>query len=515
MTENANDVQMNQETGRKKKHGVITYPSKIGPYTIKKTIGEGAFSIVKLVYHEMFKEHYACKIVPIRMLKERNLFPRFELEIRISQLMRHPGITAITDFLKDDNNYYIFMEYYPYGNLLDYVISKSHLSDDESKALMYQIFDALEYIHAQKVSHRDLKPENIMIDHNGHLRISDFGLSRFVGENDLVKTPCGSPCYVSPECISGKDYNGFSSDVWSCGVILYAMVTGMLPWTKRKMHDLFRQIRAGEYKIPEKVPPQCSSLIYLLLTVDYKNRISLEEAKKHTWFDMKTPEDCKKYIDYVIPVDSLKCEIKDIKIGDCNENKRIPFLSTKVIDIYFRPDVDYDYDYQFSEIKNIHAIIDSIPQDKCESSYPYLPFESTMKLLEEDKDSKLKIRKRVVINPNVEGIENYNINDDNNGPNLGLKAASGVKIRTIASTGKLILLNKSNDKSANTALARNKTHGRFKKKDLGIDKIKDSSDKNGDTSNENIRKKKIERIKLKPRRSAKLPRRFEPTNQNE
>lgn len=284
---------------------MITYPSTIGPYKFYDTIGEGSFSIVKLVKHEAFSQFFACKIVPLRMLNERNLNERFELEIRISQLMRRSDISTITDFLRDENNYYVIMEYYPYGNLLNYIISKEKLTEDESKGLMYQILNALNHIHSQKVCHRDLKPENIMIDMNGRLRISDFGLSQFVNENNLVKTPCGSPCYVSPECISGKSYDGLTSDVWSCGVILFAMVTGMLPWTKRKMQELFKQIRAGEYKVPDYVSEKCSNLIHLFMTVNPENRITIEDAKKHAWFDIKSPLDIKKYNDYVIPIESL------------------------------------------------------------------------------------------------------------------------------------------------------------------------------------------------------------------
>lgn len=125
------DAEVHHEEGHKKKHGVITYPSTIGPYKFYDTIGEGSFSIVKLVKHEAFSQFFACKIVPLRMLNERNLNERFELEIRISQLMRRSDISTITDFLRDENNYYIIMEYYPYGNLLNYIISKEKLTEDD------------------------------------------------------------------------------------------------------------------------------------------------------------------------------------------------------------------------------------------------------------------------------------------------------------------------------------------------------------------------------------------------
>ncbi|KAK8899301.1 hypothetical protein M9Y10_001614 [Tritrichomonas musculus] len=569
-----NEPQMNKETGKKKKHGVIFYPNTIGPYTIKDTIGEGAFSIVKLVYNELLSQYFACKIVPIHMLNERNLFHRFELEIRISQLMRRQDVAAVTDILKDENNYYVFMEYYPYGNLLDYIIDKKKLPEDEAKYLMYQIFDAVNYIHKQKVSHRDLKPENIMIDSNGHLRISDFGLSRYVDENNLVKTPCGSPCYVSPECIGGKEYDGLVSDIWSCGVILYAMVTGMLPWTKRKMNELFRQIRMGDYRIPEHVSAQCANLIQLLLTVDPKNRITIEEGKSHTWFNVKSPGDEQKYLDYTIPISYLQHSHSQSSNPQNlnNDQECVPYLSTKKIDNYLRPDVDYDFDYQLKDIRNIHAIKDSQQQEKCENSSPNLKFDITTKLIEDQQElddeggSPLLLRKRVKINPIVETENNNssNSNTDNN-HNLGLRSASGVKIQAVASTGKLIFFNKyDNIEFPNSYIKRHKSQDRLPLNIVpDINNVNDSNsninnnnnnnnnNKNNDNNNNNNynnndnnnnnnnnndnnndnndnsnnnnnsndpsnnNNQSISRVRVKAVSSARLPKRFEPSNRND
>lgn len=388
--EDNNEPRMNTEKGEKKRHGTITYPDKIGPYTIKKTIGEGAYSLVKLAYNDSQQQYYACKIVPIKMIEKRKLYKRFELEIRISQNMRHPGVAAITDVLKDENNFYVFMEYYPNGNLLDYIIKKTRLSDDEAKAIIYQIFDALIYINKQGVAHRDIKPENIIFDNNGHIRISDFGLSQYVGEDNLVKTHCGSPCYVSPEIISGSIYDGFISDVWSCGVTLYAMVTGLLPWTKKETKDIFLQIRIGDYKIPPYVSEQCANLIYMLLRVDPKKRITLEEAMKHTWFNIKSEDDEKKLLNYSIPIEFLNCSEENNK----TENP-VPYLSSKKVDNYFKPKGDYDFDYQFDDIKNVHAIKNPSNENKCDVSSPYFKLEKAIDLLKNQKDNNLKLRKRV------------------------------------------------------------------------------------------------------------------------
>ncbi|KAK8886986.1 hypothetical protein M9Y10_038021 [Tritrichomonas musculus] len=459
-----NQPQMHQEAGKKKKHGIITYPDQIGQYTIEKTIGEGAFSIVKLTNNELNNKKYACKIVPIHMLEERDLYQRFELEVRISQLMRHPGVAAITDILKDDNNFYIFMEYYPKGNLLNYIVSRHKLDEKEAKGLIYQIFDALEYVHRQKVSHRDLKPENIMIDDSGRLRISDFGLSRFVGDDNLVKTPCGSPCYVSPECISGKFYDGLISDVWSCGVILYAMVTGMLPWTKRKMSDLFNQIRNADFKIPTYVSNQCANLIQMLLTVDPNKRITLEQAKHHTWFDGKPSND--------------SISLKYLEQMKNNDYESVPYLSTRKVDIYFRPDIDFDADNQFRGIRNIHAINKSMNQKNVDVSSPLLQINEAVKLLGDD----IKFRKR-----------------DDDSEDSSSKEPNNVNLSIVSSSGQLIISSK--------LVTKEETPNSILTGDERV--IIEEEEDNKDNNRSQIRRRDT-RMKKGHRNSAQFPRRFEP-----
>lgn len=261
----------------------IVEPAKIGPYILRGTVGDGAFSIVKLVYHETTHQFFACKIVPRSRINTESLQIRFEIEIRINQQMHHPGIVQLFDLLKDENNYYVIMEFCPNGELFQYIVDRNHLSEDEAKRLVRQILETLQYIHNTGVSHRDLKPENLLIDQEGRVKFSDFGLSRFIPKNGLVNTPCGSPCYASPECISGKPYNGRTTDVWSVGVILYAMLTGQLPWTKRNQTQLFAQIKRGEYQIPTFLSEDCRNFITGLMTVDINKRLTIEDALKHSW----------------------------------------------------------------------------------------------------------------------------------------------------------------------------------------------------------------------------------------
>lgn len=281
----------------------INVPRRISHYQIRGAVGEGAFSIVRLAFCLETKEYFACKIVPRRRIINELLQQRFEQEIRIIQQLRHPGIVQLYDLIKDEENYYLIMEFCPNGELFHHIVERHHLPEKDAKANFHQILEALQYVHAQGIAHRDLKPENILIDTYGHLKISDFGLSRYVGLSGLAETPCGSPCYAAPEVLSGNPYDGKKCDIWSVGVILFAMVTGQLPWTKKNQTQLFEQIKAGDYNIPEYLTDDCKDLIKKLMTVDVNERITLEDALVHPWFSNLVPR-------FGVPAErSMRCSV--------------------------------------------------------------------------------------------------------------------------------------------------------------------------------------------------------------
>ena len=259
------------------------FPPSIGRYILKGEIGHGAFSTVRLCQDGETGQFYACKIIARSRLLMHNLESRFENEIRINQQLHHPGVVALYDLLKDDSNFYIIVEFCPNGELFSHVVDQGRLDESQAKIFISQVLFALQYVHSLGICHRDLKPENLLLDQYGMVKISDFGLSRFVGPNGLVSTPCGSPCYASPECVSGHPYDGRKSDIWSCGVISYAILTGQLPWTKRNQQQLFEQIKRGEYTIPSYLSDKCRSFIAGLMTVNIEYRMTIEQALHHDW----------------------------------------------------------------------------------------------------------------------------------------------------------------------------------------------------------------------------------------
>lgn len=255
----------------------------LDPYELRGVIGDGAFSIIRLAYNKTEKTFSACKIISRQKLLFHNLDKRFENEIRILQQMHHPGVVGLYDIRKDDYFYYIFEEFCSNGELFQYIVSKGKLSENEAQIYARQILETLKYVHSLGICHRDLKPENILLDSNNFIKITDFGLSRFVGNSGMVETPCGSPCYASPECISGIPYDGRKSDIWSAGVMTYAMLTGHIPWTKRNQKQLFDQIQKGDYIIPSYLSDECASFLKGLMNVDASHRFSIDHALNHPW----------------------------------------------------------------------------------------------------------------------------------------------------------------------------------------------------------------------------------------
>jgi 5'-AMP-activated protein kinase, catalytic alpha subunit len=145
---------------------------------------------------------------------------------------------------------------------------------------------AVEHLHANGVVHRDLKPENLLLDGRiGHLKIIDFGLSNLYGPGELLETACGSPCYAAPEMIAGKKYKGLQVDIWSCGVILYAMVCGYLPFEDPDTNKLYKKILKCQYTFPKQINGPVKDLIQKILNTDPESRYTLQQIRSHPWFE--------------------------------------------------------------------------------------------------------------------------------------------------------------------------------------------------------------------------------------
>jgi carbon catabolite-derepressing protein kinase len=178
---------------------------------------------------------------------------------------------------------------YAGGELFDYIVSNGRLGEDKARKFFQQIVAAVEYCHRHKIVHRDLKPENLLLDDQYFVKIADFGLSNIMTDGNFLKTSCGSPNYAAPEVISGKLYAGPEVDVWSCGVILYVLLVGRLPFDDEYIPTLFKKIAAGNYNIPSYLSPGAVSLIKRMLMVNPVHRITVAEIRQDPWFTKELP----------------------------------------------------------------------------------------------------------------------------------------------------------------------------------------------------------------------------------
>ena len=258
-------------------------------YVISKTLGKGTFGKVKIAYNkDNKKEKYACKILLKSNIKDEDDSIRCKREMDILKRMHHVNVVRTYEIVSTDTTYYIFMDFCAKGELFNYIVKKRHLSEEKSAFFYYQLVNGIEYIHKKGVCHRDLKPENLLLTEKMKLKIIDFGLSNYFTGN-LLETPCGSPCYASPEMVIGNKYNGFCIDIWSSGIILYAMLCGYLPFEEAENDEyneiLFRNIVECNIEYPtEFITPIAKDLLKKILVKDPRKRITIEEIKQHNFY---------------------------------------------------------------------------------------------------------------------------------------------------------------------------------------------------------------------------------------
>ncbi|KAF5956626.1 hypothetical protein HYC85_003851 [Camellia sinensis] len=260
------------------------YANSIGKYQLSQTIGEGTFAKVKLATNTENGQHVAIKIIDKHMVIENNLIYQVQREIRTMKLLRHPNIVRIHEVIGTKTKIYIVMEYVSGGQLSDKLSYINRLNEREARKHFQQLIDAVDYCHCRGVYHRDLKPENLLLNSKGNLKVSDFGLSALRKPGDLLSTACGSPSYVAPELLMNKGYEGAAADVWSCGVILFELLAGYLPFDDRNLMNLYKKILRAQYTFPEWFTESQKKLISKILDPNPRTRITIPEIIEDQWF---------------------------------------------------------------------------------------------------------------------------------------------------------------------------------------------------------------------------------------
>ena len=267
---------------------------KIGHYILGETLGTGTFGKVKIATHYITSHKVAVKILNRNKIKSLDVVSKIKREIQNLKLFRHPHIIKLYQVMSTPTDIFMVMEYVAGGELFDYIVKKGKLKEPEARRFFQQIISGVEYCHRHMVVHRDLKPENLLLDDKLNVKIADFGLSNMMQDGEFLRTSCGSPNYAAPEVISGKLYAGPEVDIWSCGVILYALLCGTLPFDDEHVPSLFRKIKSGIFAVPDYLNKEVVGLLCIMLQVDPLKRSTIAQIREHDWFK-------KDLADYLFP----------------------------------------------------------------------------------------------------------------------------------------------------------------------------------------------------------------------
>ncbi|PON75488.1 Calcium/calmodulin-dependent/calcium-dependent protein kinase [Parasponia andersonii] len=242
--------------------------TRVGKYELGRTLGEGSFGKVKFAKNVETGDFVAIKILDRDQVLRHKMVEQIKREISTMKLIKHPNVLQLFEVMASKTKIYIVLEFVDGGELFDKIAKHGRLKEDEARSYFQQLINAVDYCHSRGVFHRDLKPENLLLDSYGLLKVSDFGLSAIsqqVRGDGLLHTACGTPNYVAPEVLTSKGYDGTSSDVWSCGVILFVLMAGYLPFDEPNLMALYRKICKAEFGCPPWFSSGAKKLIKRIL----------------------------------------------------------------------------------------------------------------------------------------------------------------------------------------------------------------------------------------------------------
>ncbi|XP_010265621.1 PREDICTED: CBL-interacting serine/threonine-protein kinase 25-like [Nelumbo nucifera] len=257
-----------------------------GKYEMGRLLGQGTFAKVYYGKHLHTGENVAIKVINKDQVKKEGLMEQIKREISVMRLVLHPNVVELKEVMATKTKIFFAMEFVRGGELFGKVY-KGKLQEDDARKYFQQLISAVDFCHSRGVSHRDLKPENLLLDENENLKISDFGLSALPEQlrNDgLLHTQCGTPAYVAPEVLRKKGYDGSKADLWSCGVILYVLLAGFLPFQDESIMKMYRKVFRAEYEFPPWFSHEAKQLISSLLVADPDKRITVSEIMQMPWF---------------------------------------------------------------------------------------------------------------------------------------------------------------------------------------------------------------------------------------
>lgn len=255
--------------------------SEVGPWELGLSLGSGGPNSSRLAKHRETGQLAVVKPIVGWSELTSSQQARIEGELVLLRLIEHPNVLQLIDVISAQEQLFVVVEYMPGGELFDCMLRKGSFTEQDTAKFLWQILCGLEYCHKLHICHRDLKPENLYLDAHGSIKIGEFGMASIQQPGKLLQTSCGSPHYASPEIIMGRSYDGCASDIWSCGIIFFALLTGKLPFDDDNIRSLLLKVCQGQFEMPSNISPQAQHLLYRMLDVDSSTRITMEQIREH------------------------------------------------------------------------------------------------------------------------------------------------------------------------------------------------------------------------------------------
>lgn len=374
---------------------------RLGKYELGRTLGEGNFGKVKYANDLDSGRAFAVKILEKNRILQLKITDQIKREIGTLKLLKHPNIVRLHEVLASKTKIYMVLEYVTGGELFEKIVSNGKLSENNGRKLFQQLVDGVSYCHQKGVFHRDLKLENVLVDAKGNIKISDFGLSalpQHFRDDGLLHTTCGSPNYVAPEILANKGYDGATSDVWSCGVILYVILTGYLPFDDRNLVVLYQKIFKGEVQIPKWLSPGAQNIIRRILDPNPVTRITMKEIKADEWFKQDyipaTPYDEEEHI----YIDDDAFSLHDVPSFEAEKQRGSPTLinafqligMSSCLDLsgFFEKEDVSERKIRFTSNYSPRELVERIEDIVTEMGYQVQKKNGTIKVLQEHKGQK-------------------------------------------------------------------------------------------------------------------------------
>lgn len=258
----------------------------LGKYQLGRLLGRGAYA---KVYHARSLEDdmgVAIKVIDKSKVAGTTMEPRILREVSVMRRLSHPNIVKLLEVMATKSKIYMVMEHAKGGELFTQISRDGPLTEPVARRYFQQLVSAVHYCHSKGVTHRDIKPQNILLDHEGNLKVSDFGLSALpeLLRDGLLHTSCGTPAFTAPEVVRRKGYDGAKADAWSCGIILYLLLAGYLPFNEANIAVMYQKMYLRDFEFPCWISKSAQRVISRLLDPNPQNRITIEELIRISWF---------------------------------------------------------------------------------------------------------------------------------------------------------------------------------------------------------------------------------------